>query len=163
MHNPFVLLTTRLLHSLIASGNIYFVRQTYRRGLDNFDKHTKAAFLFTHYSSLNKAQMHVEALQQDGNRFLYNNTIREHHEKLEIAAKQPLGFKVYSSLLEEPWKPSEKMAEMIRRYIGENLTWTPARQDIIGAELFIQFGELFINLKYGAHEVKVPLSDIEKY
>jgi hypothetical protein len=163
MLNPFVLLSARLLQSLIASGNIYFVRQTYKRGWDALDRDMKGAFLFTHYNNANRAQVHFEALQHDGNRFLYNDSIPEHHEKLEIAAKQPLGYRVYTSLLEEPWKPSAEMAEKIRRYIGDNLTWTPARSDVIGAELFTQFGELFINLKYSAHEVKVPLSDIEKY
>jgi hypothetical protein len=29
------------------------------------------------------------------------------------------------------------------------------------ADLFVQFGELFITLKYGIHEVKIPLADIE--
>ena len=128
-----------------------------------FDEHTKAAFLFTHYNDLNDARTHYNALQQDANRFLYDNNIAEHHAKLEIAAKQPLGYKVYSSLLEQPWKPSEKMAEKIRHYIGENLTWTPARADTIGAELFTRFGELFITLNYNERLVKVPLADIEKY
>ena len=163
MHNPFVLLSARLLHSLIASGNIYFVRQTYKRGLDMHDAHTKAAFLFTHYDNLDGAQRHFDSLQNDSNRFLYDDSTAEHHKKLEIASKQPLGYKVYSSLLEEPWKPSEKMAEQIRRYISENLTWTPARKDTIVAELFTQIGELFIILKYSTNEVKVPLTDIEKY
>lgn len=128
-----------------------------------FDEHTRAAFLFTHYNNVSDARSHFDALKHDGNRFLYDNNNPEHHAKLEIAAKQPLGYKIYSSLLEEPWKPSEKMAEKIRHYIGENLTWTPARADTIGAELFTHYGELFINLKYSTHEAKVPLTDIEKY
>ena len=163
MHNPFVLLNTKLLHSIIASGNSYFVRQTYARGLDPFDKHTKAAFLFTHYNNPDRAKAHFGALQQDGNRFLYDDAVPEHHQKLEIAAKQPPGYKVYSSLLEQPWRPSPDMAEKIRRYIGANLTWTPARSDTINAELFTQFGELFLTLRYNAYEAKVLLTDIEKY
>jgi hypothetical protein len=52
MHNPFVLLTTRLLESLIKAGNTFFVRQTYKRGKNELDPLNKAAFLFTHYTGL---------------------------------------------------------------------------------------------------------------
>ena len=40
--------------------------------------------------------------------------------------------------------------------------WKPERKEEVRATLFIQFGELFINLKLNQDEIKVPLSDIEK-
>ena len=56
MHNPFVLLTTRLLESLIKAGNTFFVRQTYKRGKNEMDPLNKAAFLFTHYTDYSRAK-----------------------------------------------------------------------------------------------------------
>ena len=163
MYNPFGLLSIRLLQALVRSGNRYFVRQTYKRGLNALDATHRAAFLLTHYADAGKAKMHYDALVHDANRFLYDSNDPEQYKKLEIAARQPLGFPVYSPLLEKEWKPSEQMREKIRSYVAANLQWTPGRNDTIQADLFSQVGELFLNLKYRTHEIKVPLADIEKY
>ena len=163
MHNPFVLLTTRLLESLIKAGNLFFVRQTYKRGKNERDPLNKAAFLFTHYADYSRAKTHYDTLENDPNRFLYNITEEEHYRKLFIAAGQPEGFKVYSPIVQQAWKPTAPVAAKIRNYINQKLRWTPARQDGVKAGLFVQFGELFITLKYGIHEVKLPLADIENF
>ena len=161
MHNPFGLLNMKLLHALINAGNRYFVRQTYPRGLHPFDEEQKAAFLFTHYRDLPSAQMHYNFLHHDPNRFLYDSRNPAHAAKLDIAAKQVPAFPVYTPLLEKLWEPSEKMSELIRRYISIHLSWTPSREETVKADLFTQFGELFVNLKYKSFATKVPLADIE--
>ncbi len=163
MHNPFVLLTTRLLESLIKAGNHFFVRQTYKRGKNELDPLNKAAFLFTHYTDYSRAKTHFDSLDNDPNRFLYNINEEEHYRKLFIAAGQPEGFKVYSPIVQQAWKPTAPIAAKIRNYINQKLNWTPARNDGVKADLFVQFGELFITLKYGIHEVKLPLADIENF
>ena len=161
MHNPFVLLTTRLLESLIKAGNTFFVRQTYKRGKNELDPLNKAAFLITHYNDYSRAKTHYDTLTTDPNRFLYNIVEQEHYEKLQVAATQPAGFKIYSPLIQQPWKPTPAIAAKIRTYISEKMNWTPGRNDVVKTDLFVQFGELFINLKYGIHEVKLPLAEIE--
>lgn len=163
MHNPFVLLTTRLLESLIKAGNHFFVRQTYKRGKNELDPLNKAAFLFTHYTDYSRAKTHYDTLDNDPNRFLYNISEAEHYEKLFIAACQPEGFKIYSPIVQQAWKPTAPIATKIRNYINQKLNWTPARTDAVKADLFVQFGELFITLKYGIHELKLPLADIENF
>jgi hypothetical protein len=163
MHNPFVLLSAKLLDSLIKAGNTHYVRQTYKRGKDEGHDHIRAAFLITHYTEVTRAQIHYDALPGDPNRFLYNIADPVHAEKLNIAASQPLGFKIFSPLMQQPWKPTAEIAAKIRTYINEKMNWTPGRNDAVKADLFTQFGELFINLKYGNHEIKVPLADIENY
>jgi hypothetical protein len=163
MHNPFVLLSAKLLDSLIKAGNTHFVRQTYKRGKDEWHDHFRAAFLITHYTDGYRAQTHFDALTNDPNRFLYNISDPVHAEKLSIAASQPLGFKIFSPLMQQPWKPTSEIAAQIRTYINEKMNWTPGRNDTVKADLFTQFGELFINLKYGNHEIKVPLEEIENY
>jgi hypothetical protein len=163
MHNPFVLLTTRLLKSLIKAGNTFFVRQTYPRGKNPLDPLNKAAFLFTHYTDYSRAKTHYDTLDNDPNKFLYNINEPEHYEKLFIAAGQPEGFHIYSPLVQQPWKPTPAIANRIRNYINHKMKWAPARTDTVKADLFVQFGELFITLRSGIHEVKLPLAEIENF
>ena len=163
MHNPFVLLTTKLLESLIKAGNQFFVRQTYKRGKNELDPLNKAAFLFTHYTDYSRAKTHYDTLDDDANRFLYNINDEEHYQKLFIAASQPEGFKIYSPLVKQQWKPTPPIAARIRNYINQKLNWHLARTDSVKADLFVQFGELFITLKCGIHELKLPLADIENF
>jgi hypothetical protein len=162
MHNPFGHLNLKLMHALIDAGNRYFVRQTYQRGLNPFDEVQKAAFLFTHYRDLRSAQVHYDFLRHDPNRFLYDSRNPAHAAKLDIAAKQVPAFPVFTPLLEKPWEPSEKMSALIRRYIGTHLNWMPSREETVKADLFTEFGELFVNLKFRSFETKAPLADIEK-
>lgn len=161
MHNPFVLLSTRLLESLLKAGNTFFVRQTYRRGKNLLDPLNKAAFLITHYSDYSLARAHYDALYNDPNRFLYNVTEQEHYDKLATAATQPAGYKIYSPLIQQPWKPTPEMSAKIRNYINQKLSWSPRRSDMVKADLFVQFGELFITLKYGMDAIQLPLAAIE--
>jgi hypothetical protein len=162
MHNPFGRLTTRLLCSLLAGGNRYFVRQTFLRGLNPLDPMQKAAFLFTHYSSYGEAKAHYDHLTGDPNRFLYDSADARHLARLETAARQQPEYPVYLPLLNKPWQPSARIAEQIRRYINHHLHWTPARRTAVEADLVNEFGELFVNLKYRERTAKVPLADIEQ-
>ena len=163
MHNPFVLLSQRLLDSLIHGGYTFYVRQTYTRGKNLLDPSQKGAFLFTHYKDYSRAKTHFDALANDPNRFLYTSTEPAHYEKLTTAASQPEGFRVYSPLLKQAWKPSTTIATRIRQYIDQKISKTPARADKVHADLFVQFGELFITLKYGVHALQVPLAEIENF
>jgi hypothetical protein len=162
MHNPFPLHSQRLLDALIKAGHKYYVQQTYKRGINPFDAQQKGAFLITHYNNLDRALEHFEALKNDGDRFLYDVTNAEHFEKLKAVVQQPAGYKTCTPLLQQPWKPTVGLGQKIKRYIDSELRWIPGRNDTVHANLFIEFGELFITLKYRIHEVKVPLVDIEK-
>lgn len=162
MHNPFTLYTPLLLNGMLKAGHRYFVRQTYKRGMDHFDEIKNTAFLISPYPDESRAMMHYDALKNDGNRFLYSVLNTDHLEKLNIAVTQPAGYKIYAPLLPGPWKPSDIMAGKIRRYIDHVLHWHLSRKEGVRSNLFIQFGELFITLRSGKHEIKIPLSDIER-
>lgn len=163
MHNPFSLLSHELLDALVQAGHQYFVRQTYRRGLDHFDAGVRAAFLISHYTDKSKAQIHYKSLSSDPHRFLYDIEAPGHLEKLRIAAGQPEGYRIYSPLLQREWKPSGMMAQKIRNYIDDQLHWKPGKKQGVKTDLFLQFGELFITLKWKTTEVKIPLAEIERY
>lgn len=162
MHNPFPLLTGQLLVSFIKTGHKYFVRQTYKRGIDHFDDTIKAAFLISHYSDKSKADIHFKALTADGNRFLYDINEPEHLQKLQTAAEQPKGFKIYTPLLQNEWRPTNALSQQIKKYIGGNLNWQPKKSEGVKCNLFLQFGELFLTLKWKSSEVKIPLSEVER-
>ncbi len=157
MYNPFVLFSPVLLNGFLKAGHGFFVRQQYPRGKRNGNK----SFLISHYSDPSKAQIHFEALKDDY-AYLYKVKDPADLDKLHLAATQPQGFVVYTPLLPESWRPDAQMAEMIRSYISRKLSWKPGRKNSVKTNLFTQFGELFITLKYGPEEVKIPLMDIEK-
>ncbi len=157
MYNPLALLDKVVLDGLISAGHAYFVRQTYARGND---PRMKEVLLLSPYLSKTAALAHYEAIASDPRRYLY---ILEEHERLYRAATQPPGYLVYVALLKErTWQPSYALGAKIKRYITSEAGWKPERKDEVQASLFIQFGELFINLKLNQEEINVPLSDIEK-
>ena len=163
MHNPLALLDVKLLNALLKAGHTHFVRQAFPRGIDHTDSDQKGAYLITQYREEAKAQIHYDALASDPTRFLYDITNAEHLDKLKIASTQPQGYRIYSSLLlDKKWIPPHEMKGKIKRYISMRLNWQPKGSDTVNTDLFFQFGELFVTLKWGSHEVKIPLSDLER-
>jgi hypothetical protein len=163
MHNPLVLFDAKILEALRRAGHTHFVRQTYKRGIDHTDTNQKGAYLISHYRDESHAAIHYEALAHDPARFFYDLSIPEHLAKLEVATTQPRGYAIYSALLaDQKWRPAADMKGKIKRYIATRLGWNPKGSDTVNTDLFFQFGELFITLKWGSHESKIPLSDLER-
>jgi hypothetical protein len=162
MHNPFSLHSEELLRSMLTAGRRYFVRQYYPRGIDHFHADLKAAFLLTHYNEQPRAQVHYEALSKDGYRKIYDARDDDDMDKLLMAVRQPSGYAVYAAVLSAPWRPSELTAEKVKRYVSAKLSWRPKKAEGVKVDLFTQFGELYVTLKSGGEEVKVPLSEIER-
>ena len=161
MINPFQLYSPELLQALLKAGHTHFVRQTYERGVAAFQESKDKAFLISHYDNESRAGMHFEALAKDPYRFLYRVSDPGELGKLHIAAGQPPGFRIYTPMLLHSWKPSEWIKGKVRKYIDQKLAWQPGRSTGVKTNLFTQFGELFLTLKSGIHEVKIPLSDVE--
>jgi len=161
MHNPLALLSKELLDGMIAQGNMYFVRQPYPRGIDHFANNLKGVYLFTHYTDREKAEKHVKLISEAE---LYDARQEEDIQRLYKAASQPPGYLVFSALLKaKKWEPSVQLAPKIKHYLRAKTTWKPEKGQTIRVDLSIQFGELFLKLKNGADELKVPLSDIERF
>ncbi len=162
MHNPFILFDKRLLEQHIRMGHAYYVRQTFPRGMDAGNPTLKAAFLVSHYADESLSKIHFAALAKDGNRFLYRLSNAEHYKKLETAATQPSGYSVYAPILAtKEWRPPITLQGKIKRYLDAQLYLKPKKNESIRTELFLQFGELFITLKFAQELVKLPLSVIE--
>ena len=180
-HNPLTIFSPQLLAVHLQTGNRYFVRQTYERGLSNpqpptttstntsFKQPTnttgpKAAFLISEYTELSRAKIHLAALETDSQAYLYDAEDEEHLRRLNIAASQPVGYAIYAPLLAmRKWKPTDALKAKIKSYIETRLKWKPKGSDGLDAELFLQYGELFITLKFGRDHAKVRLIEIEKH
>lgn len=159
MHNPLALLDPSLLEALIAAGHSSFVRQSYPRG----GKASQEALLITPYRSPDEAFAHYEAIPADHRRHMYRVEDTVDVDKLYIAAAQPTGFLVYIALLkEEDWDPDPVLKAKVKRWVGIHTNRRPGRKNELEAALCLQFGELFITLKYRDKEMPIPLSDIEK-
>jgi hypothetical protein len=162
MFNPFHPFTDPLLDAFVQHGKRYFVRQTYRRGVNALNEGIKGAYLISHYDDLNKAQAHYNALASDPNRFLYDWNNTGHQQKLKVAASSPAGYKVYSCTLERNWERhiTDRIKKGIRLYVT-GLGWQPSRSEGLNTKYFQIFGELYIQLKYKTREVKVKFEEIE--
>lgn len=170
-HNPLTIFSPQLLSVHLQSGNRYFVRQTYERGLHTTSSHQqanaappKAAFLISEYTELSRAKIHMAELETDTQAYLYDAEDAEHLRRLQVAASQPPGYAIYAPLLAmRQWKPTDALKAKIKSYIETRLKWKPKGSDGLDAELFLQFGELFITLKFGRDHAKVRLIEIEKH
>ena len=161
MHNPLAILRANVLDGLIQAGHVYFVRQSYPRGMQ---QHIKESFLLTPYRSAAEANDHYKAIAADRRRYIYSLYHPGDKEKLYHAAGQPEGYGVYIALLKDrEWKPGHLFTAAIKRYMRLHGGSSPAGREHLSAELFIRFGELFITLKRSKEdEIKIPLSEIEK-
>jgi hypothetical protein len=165
MYNPFPLLNERLLQDKIKEGKRYFVRQTFRRGME---PRLKAAFLFRAYEEEEKeiAQSHMEKIAKDPHAFMYDATMQEHLVKLHIAAKQPFGFKIYyAGKKGMDWKPPVAYQIKMRKYIQEkHPTWGTIKDGPqVEVGLMEKFGELLLKLSYENEEELIPITYIENY
>ena len=172
MYNPFPLLTPGLLKDQMAGGKCYFVRQTFPRGCEG---RLKAAFLVRGYGAEERelAERHFAAIgghpnafARDPNAFLYDVSVRAHVERLEIAAGQPFGYKVfYAAKKGVEWKPPETYQEKMKAYIRHHHPgWRTKKDgDKIQIGLYEEFGELFLKFSYEEEHDTIPFDLIEKY
>jgi hypothetical protein len=176
-------LTPGLLRDQMARGKCYFVRQTFPRG---YEGRLKAAFLFRGYLMEERelAERHFAAIAggpndlaiaggpndlrigRDPNAFLYDVSVPAHVERLEIAAGQPFGYKVfYAAKKGVEWKPPESYQEKMKAYIRRHHPgWRTKKDgDKIQIGLYEEFGELFLKFSYEEEHDTIPFDLIEKY
>lgn len=166
LFNPFPLLSEAILKEKIASGKRWFVRQTYPRGLTD-QPGLRAAFLFRAYgaSEKNLTDQHLLHIKNDGNARLYDVELEEDRRKLQIAARQPAGFRVYyAGTLKTKWKPPVLYETRIKNYIRTyHPDWRPrGKNQQIQVGLHEQYGALFLKLSFEEDEEMIPFELIEK-
>lgn len=113
---------------------------------------------------LHHAQHHLGAISQDHYWFLYEWGNPDHQQKLYIATSQPAGYKVYSAVFIKDW---EKLVSTTKAkakdFIETKIRWKPGRGDNVDNSVYVNYGELYAQLKLRGHEVRVKLEEIENF
>lgn len=163
MFNPFYPLDAGLLDAFVARGKLYFVRQTFPRGRGPFEEGVKGYFLISHYDHVVTAQDHYGAIAYDPNRFLYDWNLPAHREKLGIAAGGLRDYRIFAAVFRPDWERqvTVHMKEKVRAYVSR-LGWTPRSGEMVDSHYELQFGELYLRLKYGSRQAKIKFEEIEK-
>jgi len=164
MYNPFILLNEKLLKAMLKQ-DMYFVRQAYPRGKDSIETNRKP-FLLTHYTyheiDKERAYRHRKLLWNDPNRFLYDSTNPVHLNKLYQAAAQPAGFKIYTNILLQPFKPTVLMRKQVYTYLRNRFTtWQDIEKEKITIRLQDLYGELYLVINWKGNKVEVLLDEVE--
>jgi len=59
-------------------------------------------------------------------------------------------------------KISKTVKEKINRYMYTHTNWKPAGSDTVNVDLYLQFGVMYLHLKYEGEEIKIKFADIER-
>jgi hypothetical protein len=104
----------------------------------------------------------MRLLWQDKSRFCYDSEDTLHRERLEDAALQPEGYRIYVNLLPKKWKPAEHLKKKIGRYMMKEFpAWTYSPADKLKVTLKDRYGELYLALLWKGQQTEVILSAIE--
>lgn len=161
MHHPLTLLSAALLSALLEEEYHFFVRQGYPAGISAADTHIREAFLITPYKDIASANAHFQHIRFDRRKYIYQTSHPEEEEKLRHAATQPAGYKIYLALIDPEHEiPDPQLVQHVKHYISQYTTWP---MEDICIQYALQYGELYLSLKYGDEEIKVPLPAIESY
>jgi hypothetical protein len=162
MFNPLCIFSSELLEAFVKSGQKYFVRQSFNRGLISNEK-LNHAFLISHYSDFGQAYEHFEAIAQDHHRRLYRWSEPDDRNRLQLAATQPAGYTIYASVVMPGWKEKaeRELKVQVRNYIARKNLWHPAKKDSVEFELYPHFGEVFVRMRFHNQEIKIRLEEVE--
>lgn len=160
--NPLAILTPQVLQGLAENGHRYFIRQQYPRG-HNGSPQLKGVFVISHYDSYFSAKEHLEALDADRYRRLYDWHREADRRRLFLAASQPPGFRVYANLFSEHWQRqlTALLKDRLRRYVN-GLGWNVSGSEALEPRFFPYFGQIHVCLQHGGREVRVNFDEIEK-
>lgn len=160
MFNPLYPFTEQVLQATVRRGGLWFVRNS----LDIGEELTGKGYLITHYNDQARAETHYNIIGHDTYRFLYNWADKQGQERLKFAATQPEGYKIFSSYFYPDYKKkiSKVYKEKINRYMYTHTVWKPSGSDTVHVDLYLQFGIMYLHLKYEGEELKIKFADIER-
>lgn len=164
MYNPLYALTPQALVGLIKRGNLYWVQQSYPRGI----KHgINESFLLTPYESLTKAQEHFNHIADDKHRRIYQLQLNpgdpigkdEDGRDLISASKHPEGKRYYL-----PYTGGERLPGWLNLQVKEgakSIGWG-GRATEVDARLGFDYGKLVIRYFYKNQQQMISLDELEK-
>lgn len=166
MLQPFLPFRFMYIERLLALGKRYLVAQSYPRGTKTMDGSTKTGILLTDYDDAGLAKTHCHAVRQD--RFACVIDLENHTHVSKICdlmkprSKYLLYWSVVASAEEFKKNIMRRYADNVRRYVQGNTEWHIGAAETIRPCVQVIFGELFMILKRGSHELRVKFSDVER-
>lgn len=159
---PIALFSPELLEGMLQKQIRFFVRQQMEDAAHYFsDTGQVRYFVLSHYADEGKALGHMQAKSGDPYRRLYRTDVAEDMTDLRMAATQPEGFKIYTTLLDgHSWKPPRGFDEKIKSYL-RHAGHFPKRTDELTVSPFFEFGVLFLKFKWSRNEIRVPYSQVD--
>jgi len=164
-YNPLITFIPKLLPAIEGIGQRYLVAQTYPRGGNPFDE-SKQPLLLCDYDNLNKAKDHHKAIAGDKWAAIIDLQHPPHKSKLEEMLSQGSVYLLYAAFVKDKKqtvaRTDKYLAESVRQYISRETAWSPGRGEKVDAILELQYGKLYLQLKYAGERVKQDLGAFEK-
>src|SRR5687767_7193152 len=109
MFNPFIKFESKFIPGFRNTNRRYLVSQTFSRQNDLFKDPDKNYIMFTHYSDLDKALEHQNAITKDEFSAIYD--LEEDDDRSEVLDMLRPGsnYQVYSSAITDPARVQESM------------------------------------------------------
>ena len=164
MFNPFVRFIPELVDAFLEHGERYLVSQTFRPGINLFTGE-RNVLMFSQYSDLGFAQIHLNAVKADPYAAIID-LHKEKHKTRVIEMLQPGShYLVFSNLVRDAQAVEQvadkQYAHKLRRYIDLHTTWRISMNPGLRPKMQLIFGELFIVLRFGSQQLRVKFEDIE--
>ncbi|HWB27574.1 MAG TPA: hypothetical protein VG738_18990 [Chitinophagaceae bacterium] len=163
--NPLIPFIPKLIPALEGIGQRYLVAQTYTRGENPFEE-TKQPLLLCDYDNLNKAKDHRQAIEGDKWAAIIDLQHGPHRLKLEEMTRADSAYVLYAAFVKDKKQTNARtdkyLAESVRQYISRETAWSPSRGEKVDAILELQYGKLYLQLKYAGERVKQNLSVFEE-
>ena len=166
MFLPFEIMRIEYINQLIRLKKIYLVAQSYNMGEDPFEHTDKIGLIVSDYDDPGLAKIHLAAVKQDKYASIINLSNEIHQAKITEMLLPDSAYAVYWAIVKDAEQFKRKVdaqfSDHIRRYIAKNTNWSIGGSATLRPQLQVIFGELFVILKYGSHELRIKFTDVEK-
>lgn len=163
MFNPFSVFEPRFLPAFRKKGVKAFVLQRYDRGRNMLEEPPRPAFVLFHFNSVLEAENHFNAIESDREQRLFRLENPEDLQALESLLSSGNAH-YYTALTVKNLNEKARLHlnKKIHAYIDKRTKWKPGRDQQVGFNLVIESGKILVRLKFGSHEQKIELDELEK-
>ena len=167
MLQPFEEFTFSSLQAIKRLKKKYLVSQSYTRASNHFVDVHKIDILLTDYEKLGEAEIHLNAVRHDPYAAILHLESEKHNKKLDEMMSAESKYRLFWSVVKSKKELKERIElrykDNIRRYISQHTHWKIGADKTINPVINVEFGELFIRLKYaGYQEIRIKFEDIER-
>lgn len=160
MFNPFVSFQEPMIDRLRELQQRYLVSQSW-------ETEGRQGLLLSDYSDAGLAKLHWKRLGHDRYRFLFDLEDERHREAIRALAGEHSSYQIFAAFIANPDLVERRLNRLysaaIKRYVQARTDWRVGGRDGIYAKLQLIFGELFVNLQYRRQEIRLRLTELEKY